>query len=282
MPTRQPSLGQSLVGPRCSGCALGIVGDVRDFARMEQVVADAERWGGGKGISILVNGAAGNFLCSLEDLSPNAFRTVVEIDLIGTFNTSKAAFPALKRAGATRASCACAAGIDGGERPIRHKLHNQHLGHARLGRHELHCARLCRKVRRRFSDSIHGERGVARRAYPCALTSSRGAWQWGKYGIRSNGVAPGPIGETPGMARLAPDGSEANLGAGLPAGRIGTKLDVSQACVYLASPAAAFITGAILVVDGGDWVANRSSVPAEVYDAMRKEMAAASRTKAKL
>ena len=74
--------------------ALGLAGDVRDPAAVESVVAKTVETLGG--IDILVNGAAGNFVCLAENLSPNGFGTVVDIDLKGTFNVSRAAFPHLK------------------------------------------------------------------------------------------------------------------------------------------------------------------------------------------
>ena len=77
--------------------ALAIVGDVRDPGAVDQTVTEAANAFGG--LDILVNGAAGNFLCLAEDLSPNGFASVVDIDLKGTFYVSKAALPYLKAGG---------------------------------------------------------------------------------------------------------------------------------------------------------------------------------------
>ncbi|HYY98339.1 MAG TPA: SDR family NAD(P)-dependent oxidoreductase, partial [Pyrinomonadaceae bacterium] len=75
------------------GEALAFAADVRDYAQVERAVAAAvERFGG---LDIVVNGAAGNFLCPASDLSPNGFGAVVDIDLKGTFNVCRASFEEL-------------------------------------------------------------------------------------------------------------------------------------------------------------------------------------------
>ncbi|KAI8852419.1 hypothetical protein BC829DRAFT_385082 [Chytridium lagenaria] len=71
-----------------------VAADVRSYDLIESAIKQAHAKFGR--IDYLVCGAAGNFLAPAEKLSPNAFRTVVEIDLIGTFNTCKAALPYLK------------------------------------------------------------------------------------------------------------------------------------------------------------------------------------------
>ena len=79
------------------------------------------------------------------------------------------------------------------------------------------------------------------------------ALEWGRFGIRSNSIAPGPIEDTEGMRRLAPGGDEVQrqLRAAIPLGRYGRVDDIAQAAVFLASPLASYITGTVLVVDGG-------------------------------
>jgi NAD(P)-dependent dehydrogenase (short-subunit alcohol dehydrogenase family) len=82
------------------------------------------------------------------------------------------------------------------------------------------------------------------------------AIEWGSDGVRVNGVIPGPIENTEGMARLAPNaGSLAAVAKGVPLGRLGTKRDVANLVMFLASPWAAYLTGAVIPVDGG-WSAN--------------------------
>lgn len=79
------------------------------------------------------------------------------------------------------------------------------------------------------------------------------ALEWGRYGIRCNSIAPGPIEGTEGMRRLAPaeGGVHERLRAAIPLGRYGTVDDIGRAAAFLASPLASFVTGTLLVVDGG-------------------------------
>ena len=89
-----------------------------------------------------------------------------------------------------------------------------------------------------------------------ALTRSL-ALEWGEYGIRVNGIAPGPIADTPGFTKLGGSMIDSNssdnpLLASIPLKRIGTKWDIAMAVLYLCSSAGQNITGSILVNDGGN------------------------------
>lgn len=77
------------------------------------------------------------------------------------------------------------------------------------------------------------------------------ALEWGRYGIRSNSIMPGPIRGTEGMRRLAGAVSESSFASNIPLGRYGTAEEIGHAAVFLASPLAAYISGTVLVVDGG-------------------------------
>jgi 2,4-dienoyl-CoA reductase [(3E)-enoyl-CoA-producing], peroxisomal len=79
--------------------------------------------------------------------------------------------------------------------------------------------------------------------------------EWGRYGIRVNGIAPGPIEDTEGMKRLVPEPIKEKLKKNIPLGRFGRISDIEKAAVFLCSDAAGFINGAIIVVDGGQWLA---------------------------
>lgn len=171
-------------------------------------------------IDIVVNGAAGNFLAKAADLSPNGFGTVVDIDLKGTFNVCRAAFAELEK-------------NRGQILNISATLH--YLGTPM----QLHVS--------------------AAKAGVDALTRNL-AVEWGRHGIRVNAIAPGPIGDTEGMKRLVPEPIKEKLKQRIPLGRFGMIQDIENAAVFLCSDAANFINGAVLVVDGGHWLAANSLI----------------------
>lgn len=198
------------------GQAFAVAADVRNLSEVAKAVAaTVDHFGK---IDIVINGAAGNFLCAAEELSANGFGTVVDIDLKGTFNVSRAAFPELKK-------------NSGQILNISATLH--YLGTPM----QLHVS--------------------AAKAGVDALTRNL-AVEWGRHGIRVNAIAPGPIGDTEGMKRLVPEPVKERLRQRIPLGRFGEIADIEKAAVFLCSDAASFINGAVLVVDGGHWLAANS------------------------
>lgn len=178
-------------------------------------------------LHILVNCAAGNFLATAEQLTSNGFKTVMDVDTLGTFNASRAAFLHLRRAPG-------AAIIN-----ISATLH--------------------------YGATWYQAHASAAKAAVDSLTRTLGL-EWGSYGIRVNGVAPGPIEGTAGLTKLAPAAAEALTALWkehIPVGRLGTKRDIALAVVFLAGPAAGFVTGHTLVVDGGEWMYRTPIVPRE-------------------
>lgn len=169
-------------------------------------------------IDAVVNGAAGNFLCAAEELSANGFGTVLDIDTKGTFNVCRAAFEQLKQ-------------TQGSILNISATLH--YLG---------------------TPLQIHVS---AAKAGVDAITRNL-AVEWGRYGIRTNGIAPGPIADTEGMKRLVPEPIKEKLEKRIPLQRFGLIKDIENAAIFLCSPAASFINGETLVVDGGQWLAANS------------------------
>jgi len=195
------------------GEAIAVAADVRDPAQVESAIAKTvEAFGR---VDIVVNGAAGNFLCAAEELSPNGFSTVVDIDLKGTFNVCRAAFAQLKE-------------HRGQILNISATLH--YLGTPM----QLHVS--------------------AAKAGVDALTRNL-AVEWGRHGIRVNAIAPGPIEDTEGMTRLVPEPVKERLRKNVPLGRFGRIADIERAAVFMCSDAANFINGTVLVVDGGHWLA---------------------------
>jgi peroxisomal 2,4-dienoyl-CoA reductase len=201
------------LGAETGRAVLGFAADVRDpDAIGRAVAATVERFGS---LDTLVNGAAGNFLAPAAALSPNGFKTVIDIDLCGTFNASRAAFEHLR------------ASKRGAVINISATLH-------------YHGTPL----------QVHAS---AAKAGVDAVTRNL-AVEWGGAAIRVNAIAPGPIAETEGMKRLAPGEIGDRARRSVPLGRFGTIDEIAAAAVFLRSAAAAYITGAILVVDGGHCV----------------------------
>ena len=99
------------------------------------------------------------------------------------------------------------------------------------------------------------------------------AREWGPYGVRVNNVAPGPIGGTEGMKRLAgwmDDDMEARFLGRIPGRRMGAKLDIGNAVLYLASAAGSYVTGHVLVVDGGMWMSDATAIMTELTEGPAK------------
>lgn len=166
-------------------------------------------------IDILVCGAAGNFLAAAEDLSVNGFRTVVDIDLMGSFHAASLAFSQL------RDSKGCILFITAAMASLPH-AYQLHVGAAKAG-----VDNMMRNL----------------------------ALEWGCHGIRANSIMPGPIGDTEGLRRLSAGSALGRLTDSIPLGRLGEVQDIAAAAVFLASPMAQYITGVVLAVDGGQCLA---------------------------
>lgn len=194
------------------GKVLVVAADVRNAEAVAAALAASEAELGAA--SVVVSGAAGNFLCEPEKLSPNGFRTVVDIDLIGSFHVARGAFEQLR---ATRGSLIfISAGL--AWLPYTHQVH-----------------------------AASAKAGIDAMMRNLAL-------EWGHYGIRANCIAPGYIGDTEGTSRLARGPVLDAVMRSTPLGRLGTTDDVAQAAIFLSSPLASFITGSVVVVDGGHYL----------------------------
>lgn len=197
-------------GLQAHGTALGVAADVRQYDAMAQALQKARDAHGE--LDILVCGAAGNFPAPAVGMSSNAFKSVLEIDVLGTFNTCRAAFEHLRKPGA------CVLNISAPQAYVPMAMQS-HVCAAKAG---------------------------------VDMITRTLAIEWGGLGIRVNSITPGPIDDTEGMRRLAPgDDARANLLRALPLGRLGTKQDISQLALFLSSDAAAYVTGSVMVCDGG-------------------------------
>lgn len=184
--------------------------DVRDYAAVETAVRRTRDTFGD--IDILLCAAAGNFPAPATRMSANGFKAVIDIDLLGTFNTCRAAYEFLRKPGASILSISAAHA----QVPIAYQSHV--------------CA---------------AKAGIE-------LLMKTLALEWGPEGIRANCLTPGPTDDTEGMRRLAPtDEIRRRVERSVPLRRFGTKDELADLALFLCSSAASFITGAIFHCDGG-------------------------------
>ena len=213
------------------GKASAVAVDVRNAELVRSVVGEVAAAHGR--IDLLVNNAAGNFYAPSETLTENAWKSVIEIDLYGTFFCSQAVLPVMKAQGG------------GSIVNISMTLHYRGwplMAHA-----------------------------TAAKAGIDALTRTL-SLEWAKYGVRMNAVAPGPI-PTEGVRKAftpppsadgVPDvfaveqAMDSYAKRMIPLQRWGSPADIANMVAFLASPGGAWITGAIMVVDGGEWLAKPS------------------------
>jgi len=190
--------------------------DVRKPEQVDEMVLRTVKHFGS--LDILINNAAGNFVCRAEDLSPNGWSAVIDIVLNGTFYCSRAVgqyWIARKRGGS-----------------IVNILANY--------------------IWTGSPGTIHS---AAAKAGVMSLTQTL-AVEWARHGIRVNAVAPGPIEASPGAARQLWNSRDAvdRITAMIPGGRWGRPEDVADAVAFLASPASGFMSGETLTLDGGTWM----------------------------
>jgi 2,4-dienoyl-CoA reductase [(3E)-enoyl-CoA-producing], peroxisomal len=209
------------------GKASAVQVDVRDQERVTAMVKEVHDVHGR--IDLLVNNAAGNFYAPSESLSANAWKAVLEIDLYGTFYCTQAVFPYMK--------------AQGGGRVVSTSMTLHYRGWPMMAH------------------------ATAAKAGVDALTKTL-AVEWADHGIRVNAIAPGPIPTegvrkafTPPPGAPVPDVFSVDQAMAdwavkaIPLKRWGTPDDIGQMVAYLASSAGDWITGAIFVVDGGEWLA---------------------------
>jgi NAD(P)-dependent dehydrogenase (short-subunit alcohol dehydrogenase family) len=189
--------------------------DVRQPDDVDRMVSDAvARFGR---VDILINNAAGNFVCKAEELSPNGWNAVINIVLNGSFYCSRAVG--------------------------RHMIAGGHGGSI--------VSILANYAWTGSAGTIHS---AAAKAGVMAMTQTL-AVEWARHKIRVNAVAPGPI-ESPGAAKQlwASEADVARITEMVPLKRWGQPGEVADAVTFLVSPHSGYITGDVLTIDGGAWL----------------------------
>jgi len=197
------------------GQVLAVSCDVRDPDQVQHMVDETVKTFGK--IDILLNNAAGNFISPTENLSPNAFKTVVDIVLNGTF------------------FCTQAAG----------KVMRENKGGVILNIVTTYS----------WTGSGYVVPSACAKAGVLAMTRSL-AVEWAKYGIRTVAIAPGPFPTKGAWSRLAPPGLgiEKKMKERIPLKRVGEHIELANLASYLISDQAAYINGEVVTIDGGEWL----------------------------
>ncbi len=214
------------------GDAMGFAADVRDKEALVAGMASvADKLGR---FDVLVSGAAGNFPATANSMSANGFKSVVDIDLLGTFHVMQAAYPHLQKPGASIINISAP---------------------------------------QAFLPMVAQSHVCAAKAGVDMITRCL-AQEWGPEGIRINSVVPGPIADTEGMNRLAPTPALMDMAKRtVPLQRLGQPEDIGHMCMFLSSAEAAYVNGAVIPVDGG-WSLGGASSFAFTLTELMQQMAA--------
>jgi NAD(P)-dependent dehydrogenase (short-subunit alcohol dehydrogenase family) len=192
------------------GEAMYVPVDVRDYEGVEASMQQAVRQYGP--LDIVIAGAAGNFFAPAVSISAKGFKTVMDIDLLGTYHVFRAGFDVCRKPGASFIAITAGQAV----KPMPFQAH--------------------------VSAAKAGINALVRTL----------AMEWGPAGVRVNAISPGPISGTEGLHRLAPTAAEqAEICGRLALRRFGTPEDIGHAAIYLCCSLGRYITGTILDVDGG-------------------------------
>lgn len=194
---------------------LTVATDIRHSDQVGDMVQQAvDKFGK---IDGLLNNAAGNFISPTENLSENAFRTIIDIVLVGTFNCTQAVGKAMKGSG-------------GGT------ILNIVTTYA-------------------FTGSGYVVPSACAKAGVLAMTRSL-AVEWAKYGIRSNAIAPGPFPTKGAWKRLVPPGLniEKKMIERVPLKRFGEHEELANLASYLMADESGYMNGEVVTMDGGEWL----------------------------
>ena len=195
---------------------LAVACDVRNIEDVERMYKEAEDNFGS--VDVLINNAAGNFISPTERLSANAFSTIIDIVLKGTANCT----------------------LTFGKKWIERKQHANILNII---------------TTYAFTGSGYVVPSAVAKGGVLTMTRSLAA-EWGKYGIRSNAIAPGPFPTKGAWDRLLPGelAEKFNFKNRVPLKRVGEHQELANLAAFLVSDFAAYINGEIITIDGGEWL----------------------------
>ncbi|MBT3251615.1 MAG: SDR family oxidoreductase [Candidatus Marinimicrobia bacterium] len=194
---------------------LTVATDIRHSEQVEKMVDQSLNKFGS--IDSLLNNAAGNFISPTENLSENAFRTIIDIVLVGSFNCTQAVGKSMRKSG-------------GGT------ILNIVTTYA-------------------FTGSGYVVPSACAKAGVLAMTRSL-AVEWAKYGIRTNAIAPGPFPTKGAWKRLVPPGLniEKKMMERVPLKRFGEHNELANLASYLLADESGYMNGEVITMDGGEWL----------------------------
>jgi len=221
-----------------NGQVLAVQCDVRDNAQVENVLAETIAKFGR--VDVLVNNAAGNFISPTERLSANAFSSIIDIVLKGTVNCTLAF----------------------GKHWIKEKQPASVLNII---------------TTYAFTGSAYVVPSACAKGGVLALTRSL-AVEWGKYGIRTNAIAPGPFPTKGAWDRLLPGdlAEKFDFKNRVPLKRVGDHQELANLSAFLVSDFSNYINGEVITIDGGEWLQGAGqmngleSIPNEMWDMLEQ------------
>lgn len=220
------------------GKVLAMQCDVRDYTQVENILAESTEKFGS--VEVLVNNAAGNFISPTERLSANAFSSIIDIVLKGTVNCTLAF----------------------GKHWIKEKQPASVLNIV---------------TTYAFTGSAYVVPSACAKGGVLALTRSL-AVEWGKYGIRTNAIAPGPFPTKGAWDRLLPGdlAEKFDFKNRVPLKRVGDHQELANLAAFLVSDFSNYINGEVITIDGGEWLQGAGqmngleAIPNEMWDMLEQ------------
>ncbi|TKC12330.1 SDR family oxidoreductase [Pedobacter polaris] len=220
------------------GQVLAVQCDVRDYEQVEEVLAKTIEKFGK--VDGLLNNAAGNFISPTERLSANAFSSIIDIVLKGTVNCTLA-----------------------------------------FGKHWIKVKQPATVLNivttYAFTGSAYVVPSACAKGGVLAMTRSL-AVEWGKYGIRTNAIAPGPFPTKGAWDRLLPGdlAEKFDFKNRVPLKRVGDNQELANLAAFLISDFSSYINGEIITIDGGEWLQGAGqmngleAIPTEMWDMLEQ------------